>query len=90
MLKNFGTMSAVAVAASSETVIGPIVFGTMGTTSYALKEYLYSDNIWRDTIQSSVVNILGSIAKPFPMTSQMANEAINKINQYDNQRNDKH
>ncbi|MDD5759859.1 MAG: hypothetical protein PHI06_12350, partial [Desulfobulbaceae bacterium] len=83
MLTNFGTMNAVAVAASSETIIGPLVFGTMGTTSVALKQYLYSENAWRDSIQSSVVRTLGSISNAYPMVAPMAGEVINQINQYD-------
>ena len=71
--------AAIATFASSETVVGPIVFGSMAAIAEGLNISLYSDNKARDTIQACV-SMLCSTNNPFDL---FFGESINQANHFE-------
>jgi len=81
MLENGRNGSLIVMYATSESVVGGLVFGGMAAGFEGLRISLYSENQVRDTIQTGVGMATGTNTP----ADMVFSEAINQINNYNTQ-----
>jgi len=81
-LVNTRNGAAIAAMISSETIVGPMVFGAIAAAAEGLDISLYSNDKVRDTIQSCVGSVCG-LGNPLDL---ILGEGINQMNQYEDRK----